>query len=146
MDLVEVSGGTYENAVMCSNTGALRDGGAGEQVKASTRAREGFFLNFAQRVRRSIDLPLMVTGGFRSRDGIEAALASKDTDIVGIARPLWCVKVCVGGGGGSSQLYTCAPYQRHLSLPFLAVVRTAWMLRFPASCLPARLTSSQTTS
>jgi hypothetical protein len=32
-------------------------------------------------------MPLMVTGGFRSREGMEAALASGDTDLIGIARP-----------------------------------------------------------
>ncbi len=32
-------------------------------------------------------MPLMVTGGFRSRTGMEAALASGDTDMIGIARP-----------------------------------------------------------
>lgn len=33
-------------------------------------------------------MPLMVTGGFRTRAGMEAALAGGDTDVVGLARPL----------------------------------------------------------
>jgi hypothetical protein len=32
-------------------------------------------------------MPLMVTGGFRTRAGMEAALASGDTDLIGLARP-----------------------------------------------------------
>jgi 2,4-dienoyl-CoA reductase-like NADH-dependent reductase (Old Yellow Enzyme family) len=32
-------------------------------------------------------MPLMVTGGFRSREGMEAALASGALDVIGLARP-----------------------------------------------------------
>lgn len=33
-------------------------------------------------------MPLMVTGGFRTRAGMEAALASGDCDVIGLGRPL----------------------------------------------------------
>lgn len=33
------------------------------------------------------DVPLMVTGGFRSRQGMEAAVAEGACDLVGVARP-----------------------------------------------------------
>ncbi|KAK8053898.1 FMN binding oxidoreductase [Apiospora saccharicola] len=54
-----------------------------------TIAREAFFLEFASAVRGGIggDVLLMVTGGFRSRAGMEAALAGGGCDLIGIGRP-----------------------------------------------------------
>jgi 2,4-dienoyl-CoA reductase-like NADH-dependent reductase (Old Yellow Enzyme family) len=80
IDLLEVSGGTYESAAM---TGTTKDA-----PKASTRAREAYFLDYAERVRRTISTPLMVTGGFRTHEGMGAALAGGGVDVVGLARPL----------------------------------------------------------
>lgn len=82
IDLIEISGGTYEAPVM---SGAGRKG---EALKESTRQREAYFLEFAERARQRTDVPLMVTGGFRSRRGMVAALESGAMDIVGLARPL----------------------------------------------------------
>lgn len=80
VDLVEVSGGTYEAPAMI---------GRARQQKASTREREAYFLEFADRLRAELpELPLMVTGGFRSRVAMEAAIAAGACDIVGVARPL----------------------------------------------------------
>ncbi|WP_101676259.1 NADH:flavin oxidoreductase/NADH oxidase family protein [Alloalcanivorax mobilis] len=77
MDLIEISGGTYEAPRM-----------AGQGVAESTRLREAYFLAYAEQVRQRVSVPLMVTGGFRSREGMDAALASGATDLVGLARPL----------------------------------------------------------
>jgi len=50
---------------------------------------------------KSVSLPLMVTGGFRTREGIEDALQSNVCQIVGIGRPLcadpYCVKKMIAG-------------------------------------------------
>jgi phosphoribosylformimino-5-aminoimidazole carboxamide ribonucleotide (ProFAR) isomerase len=56
-------------------------------VRASTRVREAYFLAYAEAIRRVARMPLMVTGGFRSREGMEAALASGALDVIGLARP-----------------------------------------------------------
>lgn len=77
IDLVEISGGTYEAPAM-----------AGTEVKASTRAREAYFLEFAEKVRASVKVPLMLTGGFRSLNGMVAALESGAIDIIGLGRLL----------------------------------------------------------
>ncbi|MCA9650593.1 MAG: NADH:flavin oxidoreductase/NADH oxidase family protein [Myxococcales bacterium] len=77
IDLLEISGGSYEKPAMM-----------GSEQRASTRAREAFFLEYAERMRQHVGLPLMVTGGFRSREGMDAALRSGATDVVGMARPL----------------------------------------------------------
>lgn len=76
IDLIEVSGGTYEAPVMTQ----------GKQ-KESTRKREAFFLDYVEKVRKITDVPLMLTGGFRTLVGMEEALKSKALDMVGIARP-----------------------------------------------------------
>lgn len=80
IDLIEISGGTYEAPAM---TGTMQD-----QRKASTVAREAYFLEFAEKVRAAVTVPLMVTGGFRTAVGMNAALASGAVDVVGLARLL----------------------------------------------------------
>jgi 2,4-dienoyl-CoA reductase-like NADH-dependent reductase (Old Yellow Enzyme family) len=53
-----------------------------------TAAREAYFLEFAKGVRqRHPELILMLTGGFRSRAGAEAAIQDNACDLIGIARP-----------------------------------------------------------
>ncbi|KAK2009110.1 NADH:flavin oxidoreductase/NADH oxidase [Colletotrichum eremochloae] len=81
VDFLEVSGGSYEDPVMFTNNDD-------EKKSDRTKAREAFFLEFARTIRRDFpDVPLMVTGGFRSRQGMEAALANNDCDLIGLARP-----------------------------------------------------------
>jgi 2,4-dienoyl-CoA reductase-like NADH-dependent reductase (Old Yellow Enzyme family) len=89
LDFVEISGGTYEQPRMFDTDG-LKDGERAP-VKASTKQREAYFLDYAREVRRRAELPLMVTGGFRSRAAMDAALAGGETDLIGLARPL-CVE------------------------------------------------------
>lgn len=78
IDLIEISGGTYEAPAM--------SGGFHQLKKASTAAREAYFLEFAEKVRSAVPVPLMVTGGFRTAEGMNAALRSGALDIVGLAR------------------------------------------------------------
>lgn len=85
IDLVEISGGNYESPAMALGGSAQGDG---QPVKASTRAREAYFLAFAEQVRARTSVPLMVTGGFRSAEGMADAVSSGATDLIGLARPL----------------------------------------------------------
>ena len=80
VDLIEVSGGTYEAPAM---SGALQ-----QPQKATTASREAYFLEFAEKVRKTVRVPLMVTGGFRTAEGMNTALRSGALDIVGLARLL----------------------------------------------------------
>ena len=75
MDLLEISGGTYEAPAMM---GARRD---------STKAREAYFLEYAAKVRQTATVPLMVTGGFRTAQAMQEAIESGALDVVGLARP-----------------------------------------------------------
>ncbi|EOD52879.1 putative fmn binding protein [Neofusicoccum parvum UCRNP2] len=81
IDFLEVSGGTYEDPKMMETT-------APPKPSSRTAAREAFFLDFAHAIRAHVPaLPLLVTGGFRSRLGMEAALTSSACDLVGVGRP-----------------------------------------------------------
>jgi 2,4-dienoyl-CoA reductase-like NADH-dependent reductase (Old Yellow Enzyme family) len=76
--LIEVSGGTYENAAMISGT----------PKRASTAAREAYFLEFAERFAHELTVPIMLSGGFRTRQGMIEALRGGAVDLIGLARPL----------------------------------------------------------
>jgi len=85
LDLLEISGGTYEQPRLLGIEG--RPGDA-VPVRPSTLVREAYFLDYASAIRKVARMPLMVTGGFRTRSGMEAALASGDCDVIGLGRPL----------------------------------------------------------
>lgn len=58
------------------------------KVSNRTKAREAFFLDFAREIRQALpDVPLMVTGGFRTRRGIENAISRGDCSLAGLGRP-----------------------------------------------------------
>lgn len=84
IDLIEVSGGTYEAPAM---TGVKADSKAAP-VKDSTRQREAYFMAFAEKARQAVKIPLVVTGGFRSSQGMAEAITSGAVDMVGLARVL----------------------------------------------------------
>jgi len=77
VDAFEISGGTYEAPALV----------LGGKVKESTKIREAYFLDFAEKVRSVSKVPLIVTGGFRTLAGMSDALAGGDLDLVGMARP-----------------------------------------------------------
>lgn len=80
IDLLEISGGTYERPINIGTNHLPKQGGGD--------IREAYFMRFAQQVRSLSRVPLMVTGGFRSLSGMNAAISSGAVDVVGLARPL----------------------------------------------------------
>jgi len=76
VDLVELSGGSYEAPAMM---GSARDD--------RTLAREAYFLEFAREIAKAATMPLMVTGGIRRREVAEQVIAS-GVAIAGIATAL----------------------------------------------------------
>jgi 2,4-dienoyl-CoA reductase-like NADH-dependent reductase (Old Yellow Enzyme family) len=73
IDLIDISGGTYFPGAK----------------SASDRAGAGpYFLVFAKRARTRTTKPLMITGGFKTRDQAEAAMTSGAVDLIGLARAL----------------------------------------------------------
>lgn len=79
IDHIEVSGGTYEKPAMA---------GKKFKQKSSTRQREAYFLDFAEKARDAVNTPLAVTGGFRNPDAMNQAIESGAIDMVGLARLL----------------------------------------------------------
>lgn len=76
VDLVELSGGSYESPAM---QGQTRDG--------STLAREAYFLEFAERIGQVASMPIMVTGGVRRRAVAERVI-ERGVAMVGMATAL----------------------------------------------------------
>ena len=77
-DLIEFSGGTYESSAMI-------DGGV---ARDPSGAREAYFLSYAQEFARELSVPVMLSGGFRSRTAMIDAVESGAADVIGLARPI----------------------------------------------------------
>ena len=60
IDLLEVSGGTYEQLEFFKPQPA-------SEIRDSTREREAMFLEYAKSIKAVARMPVMVTGGFRTR-------------------------------------------------------------------------------
>ncbi len=76
IDFVELSGGSYEAPAM-----------QGKSADDRTLAREAYFLEFAEKLTKSSDIPIMVTGGIRRLPVAESVLAT-GVSLVGIASAL----------------------------------------------------------
>jgi len=85
VDLLEISGGTYEQPKMLGLSGMLEP--EVEAAQNAGPAREGYFMAHVAALQRAARLPLMVTGGFRTRTGMLQAL-SEGVGVIGLARPL----------------------------------------------------------
>ena len=88
VDLIEISGGTYEQPKLLGVEGVEEQ--EDQFVKESTRAREAYFVDFAQAMQEKVKVPLMVTGGFRRRDVMEQVVEEGSADLIGLGRPM-CV-------------------------------------------------------
>ena len=88
VDLIEVSGGTYEQPKLLNLEGI--EPVDEQKVAASTLAREAYFVDFTRAMRKTLTVPLMVTGGLRKRSAMEEVITSGAADMVGLGRPL-CV-------------------------------------------------------
>ncbi|KAG9125702.1 hypothetical protein FRC07_006531, partial [Ceratobasidium sp. 392] len=79
IDFVELSGGTYERLAFNHDESKPRD---------STKKREAFFTQFAEKITPSLTKTVpYVTGGFRTAAGMADAVRSGSCAGVGIARP-----------------------------------------------------------
>jgi 2,4-dienoyl-CoA reductase-like NADH-dependent reductase (Old Yellow Enzyme family) len=73
VDLVELSGGSYESPAM-----------SGRPADGRTAAREAYFLEMAAKLAKRSPLPLMLTGGITRRQTAEQVLSSR-VALVGVA-------------------------------------------------------------
>ncbi len=74
IDLIDISGGTYFPGAKASSDGVSDSG--------------PYFLDFARRAKRTTKVPLMLTGGFQTRDQAVDAVASGAVDMVSSARAM----------------------------------------------------------
>ena len=88
VDLLEISGGTYEQPKLLGTEGIEEE--EKQNVAQSTLMREAYFVDFALAMQEKVSIPLMVTGGFRRRDVMEQAISAGGADLIGLGRPL-CV-------------------------------------------------------
>jgi 2,4-dienoyl-CoA reductase-like NADH-dependent reductase (Old Yellow Enzyme family) len=112
VDLIEISGGTYEQPKLVGLEGL--EAVADQSVKESTRAREAYFVDFAHAMQEHVTVPLMVTGGLRKRAAMEQAIEAGSASMVGIGRPM-CVDTDAPARllGGAAEL---ARYEQDISL------------------------------
>lgn len=85
VDLLELSGGSLEQPKMAGI--AVREEGV-DGVIEKQRGREAYFLAFASSVKAIAEMPVMVTGGFRTALGMAEAIRGGELDVVGVGRPL----------------------------------------------------------
>ncbi len=78
IDLLEVSGGTYESM-------ALLGMAEGQDPAGDS---EAYFLDAAARIRHEVSTPLLLTGGLRTPGVMRGLVAGGTLDMVGVARPL----------------------------------------------------------
>ncbi|KAB5595243.1 NADH oxidase [Ceratobasidium theobromae] len=76
VDFIEVSGGTYDSMVE-----------AFTHARESTRKREAHFIEFSEQLRRQLSkTKVVLTGGFKTADGMACAIEDGACDFVGLAR------------------------------------------------------------
>ena len=126
VDLIEISGGSYEQPAMMDIEGM--EPAEAQTVKASTAAREAYFVEFAKAMQATVTIPLMVTGGFRTRAAMEQALAGGAVSVIGLGRPL-----CVDPDGPKQLLNGAASLERwetklRLLPPWLGALRGLKMI------------------
>lgn len=112
IDLIEISGGTYEQPKLLGVEGIEAE--EPQNVTASTQMREAYFVDFALAMQDKVSVPLMVTGGFRQRAVMEQALSCGGADLIGLGRPM-CVDTDAPAQLLAGQV-ELARYERELSL------------------------------
>ena len=88
LDLLEISGGTYENFAALEIDSFNLKKMKTIKPQRSTVVREAYFLKYAEEIKKFLSIPLAVTGGFRTADGMNSALNSGACDVIGLGRPL----------------------------------------------------------
>ena len=112
VDLLEISGGNYEQPRMMGQEGLepVFEG----PVRESTQAREAYFMAYAEEVLKTARTPVMVTGGFRSRQAMEAAVEA-GVAMVGIGRPV-CVEPDAFARLLNGEIDALPAFEKHLKL------------------------------
>jgi 2,4-dienoyl-CoA reductase-like NADH-dependent reductase (Old Yellow Enzyme family) len=127
VDLIEISGGTYEQPKLLGIEGLEAE--EPQAVAETTLQREAYFVDFAKAMKAELKIPLMVTGGFRTKSAMEQAVRSGAADVIGLGRPMCTLtdapKRLLGGMAILPKMET----QLKLFPDWLASLRKVKMLR-----------------
>jgi len=74
VDLIDISGGTYFPGAASSSEG--------------TSSSDPYFIDFARQARKITSIPIMLTGGFETRDQAARVLADGSADAISLARAM----------------------------------------------------------
>ena len=87
VDFVEISGGNAETTTSKLHNSFDKPTTSVAPKRESTRIREAFFTDFAERV-QGLDskVPIQLSGGFRTRNGMADAIDSGVCDLIGLGR------------------------------------------------------------
>ncbi len=92
VDLIEVSGGSYENPALFGigvDSGESGESDDSDAPSAPGGAKEAYFAAFASRARVAApEVPIMLTGGIRTGAAMESLLSSGAVDVIGLGRPV----------------------------------------------------------
>ena len=113
VDLLELSGGSYEQPSMMGVRAKVE---TPPPVAESTRRREAYFLDYAHAIRAVATMPIMVTGGFRSRAAMDEALDNNQLDMIGLGRPM-CVDTDLPKRLFSREWTQAESYERSIDPP-----------------------------
>ena len=127
VDLIEISGGTYEQPKLLGIEGLEAE--EPQAVAESTLAREAYFVDFAKAMKNELTVPLMLTGGFRSKSAMEQAIKSGAADVIGIGRPMCTMTDAPKRLLGGMAILPKFESQLKLFPDWLSVLRKVKMLR-----------------
>jgi len=104
IDLLEISGGNYESGIFKESTErepnktkSTTNTTTMNKKSASTVARECYFLQYALEIQMALQtLPVMVTGGWRTKSAMESVLSNDEFALFGLGRPLCGQPDCAG--------------------------------------------------
>lgn len=88
IDFVEISGGNAEQKhSKLHNSFPTKTMDKAPKIRESTRIREAFFTDFAEKIQAmKSPIPIQLSGGFRSRTGMADAIDSGVCDMIGLGR------------------------------------------------------------
>lgn len=127
VDLIEISGGTYEQPKLLGIEGLEAE--EPQAVAESTLQREAYFVDFAKAMKTELTIPLMLTGGFRTRSAMEQAVKSGAADVIGLGRPMCTLTDAPKRLLGGMAILPKKELQLKLFPDWLAALRKVKMLR-----------------
>ncbi len=127
VDLIEISGGTYEQPKLLGIEGLEAE--EPQAVAESTLQREAYFVDFAKAMKTDLTIPLMLTGGFRTKSAMEQAVRSGAADVIGLGRPMCTLTDAPKRLLGGMAILPKKELQLKLFPDWLAALRKVKMLR-----------------